>query len=223
MPSCPRCRWSATPTPASRPCSTRLTAAGVYAQDQLFATLDPTLRRLALDDGGAVVLADTVGFISKLPHDLVAAFKSTLQETADADLLLHVIDAAGPRRGLCISEVNDVLESDRRPTRCRRSRSTTRSIWWRASSRALEYGPGRRGRAGVAVGAERARAGPARSRPSRSSSIASRCAVWCVWPRPMDACGRPFSRRGVVLRDAARERWLGNGSAACRGGIWTVC
>ena len=87
-----------------------LTAAGVYAQDQLFATLDPTLRRLDLPDGGALVLADTVGFISKLPHDLVAAFKSTLQETVDADLLLHVIDAAGPRRAHCIAEVNAVLE-----------------------------------------------------------------------------------------------------------------
>ena len=87
-----------------------LTQSAVYAQDQLFATLDPTLRRLALPDGGAVVLADTVGFISKLPHDLVVAFRSTLQETADADLLLHVIDAAGPRQALCIAEVNSVLE-----------------------------------------------------------------------------------------------------------------
>ena len=87
-----------------------LTQSAVYAQDQLFATLDPTLRRLALPDGGAVVLADTVGFISKLPHDLVAAFRSTLQETADADLLIHVIDAAGPRQALCIAEVNSVLE-----------------------------------------------------------------------------------------------------------------
>ena len=86
-----------------------LTEAGVYAQDQLFATLDPTLRRLPLPDGSAVILADTVGFISRLPHDLVAAFKSTLQETVDADLLLHVIDAAGPRRAACVSEVNDVL------------------------------------------------------------------------------------------------------------------
>ena len=87
-----------------------LTQSAVYARDQLFATLDPTLRRLAMPDGGAVVLADTVGFISKLPHDLVAAFRSTLQETADADLLLHVIDAAGPRQALCIAEVNSVLE-----------------------------------------------------------------------------------------------------------------
>jgi len=86
-----------------------LTEAQVYAQDQLFATLDPTLRRVTLEGGDSVVLADTVGFISKLPHDLVAAFKSTLQETVDADLLIHVIDTAGPRRALCIQEVNAVL------------------------------------------------------------------------------------------------------------------
>ena len=86
-----------------------LTSADVYARDQLFATLDPTLRRLSLPGGGSVVMADTVGFISKLPHDLVAAFRSTLQETVDADLLVHVIDASGPTRAQCIDEVNDVL------------------------------------------------------------------------------------------------------------------
>jgi len=86
-----------------------LTAAGVYAKDQLFATLDPTLRRLQLDDGTVLVLADTVGFVSRLPHELVAAFKSTLQETVEADLLLHVIDAHSPQRGQQIAEVEDVL------------------------------------------------------------------------------------------------------------------
>jgi GTP-binding protein HflX len=87
----------------------RLTEAGVYARDQLFATLDPTLRRVGLPDGSATVLADTVGFISKLPHDFVAAFRSTLRETADAELLVHVIDASGPQLQLCVSEVNEVL------------------------------------------------------------------------------------------------------------------
>ncbi|HEC15915.1 MAG TPA: GTPase HflX [Sedimenticola sp.] len=87
----------------------RITQSGVYAADQLFATLDPTLRRLELPGEGAVVLADTVGFISHLPHELVAAFRSTLQETVSAGLLLHVIDAAGPQRAVCIAEVNDVL------------------------------------------------------------------------------------------------------------------
>jgi GTP-binding protein HflX len=81
----------------------------VYAADQLFATLDPTLRRLELKGEGAVVLADTVGFISHLPHDLVAAFKSTLQETTEASLLLHVVDAASHQREMCMVEVNDVL------------------------------------------------------------------------------------------------------------------
>ncbi|KMK52520.1 GTPase HflX [[Actinobacillus] muris] len=89
----------------------RLTNANVYAADQLFATLDPTLRRLSLQDVGTAILADTVGFIRFLPHDLVSAFKSTLQETSEADLLLHVIDAADSRRDENIAAVNQVLEN----------------------------------------------------------------------------------------------------------------
>jgi GTP-binding protein HflX len=88
----------------------RLTESEVYAADQLFATLDPTLRRLDLDNIGPVVLADTVGFIAHLPHKLVAAFKATLEETLNADLLLHVIDAATEQREEHIHQVNDVLE-----------------------------------------------------------------------------------------------------------------
>ncbi len=88
----------------------RLTDSGVYAADQLFATLDPTLRRVELPADEAVVLADTVGFISHLPHELVAAFRSTLQETTDAALLLHVIDAESHQRAVCVHEVNDVLQ-----------------------------------------------------------------------------------------------------------------
>lgn len=87
----------------------RVTDSAVYARDQLFATLDPTLRRVELDGEAGMVLADTVGFISNLPHELVAAFKSTLQETAEAALLLHVIDAASHQRSVCVSEVNSVL------------------------------------------------------------------------------------------------------------------
>ncbi|MDJ0739511.1 MAG: GTPase HflX [Gammaproteobacteria bacterium] len=87
----------------------RLTAAGVYVRDQLFATLDPTLRRVELDDDSTLVLADTVGFVSRLPHELVAAFKSTLQETVEADLLLHVIDAHSHQRAEQVAEVEDVL------------------------------------------------------------------------------------------------------------------
>jgi len=86
-----------------------LTEAGIYAADQLFATLDPTLRRVDLPGDEALVLADTVGFISQLPHELVAAFRSTLQETTEAALLLHVVDAASPQRAVCATEVNDVL------------------------------------------------------------------------------------------------------------------
>ena len=88
----------------------RLTTSEVYAADQLFATLDPTLRRLQLDNVGPVVLANTVGFIAHLPHKLVAAFKATLEETLNADLLLHVIDAATEQREDHIHQVNDVLE-----------------------------------------------------------------------------------------------------------------
>jgi GTP-binding protein HflX len=88
----------------------RLTGAHVYSADQLFATLDPTLRRLELPENQSVVLADTVGFIRHLPHDLVAAFRATLQETLEADLLLHVIDAQDERLEDNRRQVNDVLE-----------------------------------------------------------------------------------------------------------------
>ncbi|HEY9041243.1 MAG TPA: ribosome rescue GTPase HflX [Rheinheimera sp.] len=87
----------------------RLTNAGVYAADQLFATLDPTLRQLKLKGVGDIILADTVGFIRHLPHDLVAAFKSTLQETRDADLQLHVVDVADPRKDHNMQQVAEVL------------------------------------------------------------------------------------------------------------------
>lgn len=87
-----------------------LTGAGIYAADQLFATLDPTLRHLPLGDSGEVILADTVGFIRHLPHELVAAFRSTLQEASEADLLLHVIDAHAEDRDDTIIQVNQVLE-----------------------------------------------------------------------------------------------------------------
>ncbi|MFN2328307.1 MAG: ribosome rescue GTPase HflX [Chromatocurvus sp.] len=88
----------------------RLTASGVYAADQLFATLDPTLRRLELEHAGAVILADTVGFISHLPHRLVEAFKATLEETRSADLLLNVVDAASSERDQNRFHVQEVLD-----------------------------------------------------------------------------------------------------------------
>ena len=87
-----------------------LTDAGVYVQDQLFATLDPTVRRLDLPDGEHVVLADTVGFVRDLPHELIAAFRSTLQEAREADLILHLIDAADSNRWQRVRQVNAVLQ-----------------------------------------------------------------------------------------------------------------
>lgn len=86
-----------------------LTDASVYAADQLFATLDPTLRKIEIADVGETILADTVGFIRHLPHDLVAAFKATLTETREADLQLHVVDVADPRRSDNIFQVEEVL------------------------------------------------------------------------------------------------------------------
>ncbi|MBL4638533.1 MAG: GTPase HflX [Gammaproteobacteria bacterium] len=87
----------------------KMTSADVYADDRLFATLDPTLRRLKLMDTQALVLADTVGFIRKLPHDLVESFSSTLDETRDAALLLHIVEAGVSNRDDLISHVDDVL------------------------------------------------------------------------------------------------------------------
>jgi GTP-binding protein HflX len=86
-----------------------LTGSQVYAANQLFATLDPTVRRLEGLESGPVVLADTVGFIRDLPHDLVAAFRSTLAEARDADLLLHVVDASDPERDDRMADVDTVL------------------------------------------------------------------------------------------------------------------
>jgi GTP-binding protein HflX len=87
----------------------RITTSTVYAADQLFATLDPTLRRLELPDIGAVVMADTVGFIRHLPHKLVEAFRATLEETTQATLLLHIIDCHDSRRDENMEQVEEVL------------------------------------------------------------------------------------------------------------------
>jgi GTP-binding protein HflX len=86
-----------------------LTGADAYVADQLFATLDPTVRKITLPGNTAVVVADTVGFIRELPHELVAAFQSTLTEAREATLLLHVVDVSDPRRDEHIDEVNRVL------------------------------------------------------------------------------------------------------------------
>jgi GTP-binding protein HflX len=86
-----------------------VTGADAYVADQLFATLDPTVRRISLPGGTVAVVADTVGFIRELPHELVAAFQSTLTEAREATLLLHVVDASDPRRDEHIIQVNGVL------------------------------------------------------------------------------------------------------------------
>lgn len=88
----------------------KVTSAEVYADNRLFATLDPTLRRMKLQDTEMLVMADTVGFIRDLPHDLVESFSSTLEETRDAALLLHVVDAGANDRDDLIHHVDDVLE-----------------------------------------------------------------------------------------------------------------
>jgi len=90
---------------ASAPCA----RASKSSADQLFATLDPTVRRVKLAGVGEVVLADTVGFVRALPHELVASFRSTLQEAREADLLLHVVDASDPKRDERMEQVREVL------------------------------------------------------------------------------------------------------------------
>jgi len=93
--------------------------AGVVAKDQLFATLDPTLRKVELPGGDEAVLIDTVGFVKELPHELIAAFQSTLEETRDANLLLHVVDCADPEHKVRMEQVEEVLErigADKLPT-----------------------------------------------------------------------------------------------------------
>lgn len=86
-----------------------LTAADVYVENQLFATLDPTSRTLELPSGKEVVLTDTVGFIQNLPHDLVAAFRATLEEVCEADLVLHVVDSSSEMRNEQMKVVQKIL------------------------------------------------------------------------------------------------------------------
>ncbi len=117
-PGCRSSPSSATPTRASRRCSTRSPSPTVLAEDRLFATLDPTSRRLRFPREREVIITDTVGFIRDLPKDLVNAFRATLEELLDASLLLHVIDAADPQRDEQVQAVERILkglELDTRP------------------------------------------------------------------------------------------------------------
>ena len=96
----------------------QLTGADVLVKDQLFATLDPTMRRLDLPEGAPIILVDTVGFIKELPHELVAAFRATLQEASEADLILHIIDGSDTNKWQRIKQVNNILkqlEADKVP------------------------------------------------------------------------------------------------------------
>ena len=96
----------------------QLTGADVLVKDQLFATLDPTMRRLDLPEGAPIILVDTVGFIKELPLELVAAFRATLQEASEADLILHIIDGSDPNKWQRIKQVNNILkqlEADKVP------------------------------------------------------------------------------------------------------------
>jgi len=88
----------------------RLSGSSVLAEDKLFATLDPTTRELELGDGESVLMTDTVGFIRKLPHHLIEAFKSTLEEAKYADIILHVVDASNPRMETQMEVVRDILQ-----------------------------------------------------------------------------------------------------------------
>ncbi|MCB0379239.1 MAG: GTPase HflX [Bdellovibrionales bacterium] len=88
----------------------KLTSAEVYAEDQLFATLDPTTRKIYLEEGTQSVITDTVGFINKLPHHLIEAFKATFEESASSDILLHVIDLSNPRMDKQVEVVNSLID-----------------------------------------------------------------------------------------------------------------
>jgi GTP-binding protein HflX len=124
-----------------------LTDADAYVEDKLFATLDPTVRRLELPNCKSAVLADTVGFVRDLPHELIAAFRSTLQEAREADLILHVIDASDEHRWQRVRQVNQVLKQldadripqirvynkidklERKPRAANNQRSYKRAVW----------------------------------------------------------------------------------------------
>ena len=110
-------RSPATPTPASPRCSTGSPTPGVLVEDSLFATLDPTTRRTTTSDGRIYTMSDTVGFVRHLPHQLVEAFRSTLEEVADSDLILHVVDGSHPDPEGQLAAVREVLRRDRRRPR----------------------------------------------------------------------------------------------------------
>ena len=146
--------------PASRRCSTALTGADVFAEDLLFATLDPTMRAVDLPRGRRVILSDTVGFISDLPTTLVAAFRATLEEVIEADLILHVRDIAHPETD---------AQARRRARRCWAS-SASMPATTPASSRCGTRSTSSRARRASQLDAEAARR-PADQQPALVSAL----------------------------------------------------
>ncbi len=202
-----------------------LTDAGVLTEDRLFATLDPTTRRLALPGGETVLLTDTVGFVRRLPHGLVEAFKSTLEVATTADYLVHVVDASAADPQGQIDAVRAVLDGDRRRRRCRscspstsptspptrpsRSSRTIRARWRSARSPApastTSCSPSRTGCARSprwsssrcrTTGGTCSRPSTARGRSSRPSTSPACC-----------GCGRGCpTRRPAVWRSSSSSR-----------------
>ena len=173
----------------------RMTGAGVLVEDALFATLDPTVRRAELPDGRAVTLTDTVGFVRRLPHQLVEAFRSTLEEVGDADLVIHVVDVSHPDPEGQLTAVREVHGRRRRPrgARGRRPqqgrRRRPRGRGPAAAPRASRRRGVRPDRAGPGRAAGRRGRGPARAPTSRStSSSPTSAATWSAAPTPTARC-----------------------------------
>ncbi len=176
-----------------------LTGADAYVADQLFATLDPTVRRLRLPHTPDIVVADTVGFVRDLPHELVAAFRSTLMEAREANLLLHVVDAADPEREQRIAQVDELIESIGADTipQLRVYNKVDRT------GRTPELVRDAEGSAlgGLAVGGDRHRAFHCCEAPCRSSSVRLRCASRSCCRRHKGACAPGFMSFDSCVRN----------------------
>ena len=183
----------------------------MLVEDRLFATLDATTRRLDLPGGEAVLLTDTVGFVRKLPHQLVEAFKSTLEVVAEADLLVHVVDASAADPEGNIDAVRTRARARSAPTTCPScSRSTRPTSRPSEAARLAEVPPGLGGRVGAVTGEgvddllrtrRRPAAGP---RPTWSSCSSPTTAATC-WP-PCTARARCSSSRPTTTRMRLRVR-----------------
>ncbi len=202
----------------------RLTGAGVLAEDKLFATLDPTTRRLKLPTNQNVLLTDTVGFIKKLPHGLVEAFKATLEEVVQADLLVHVVDISHPHAQEQIEAVNDVLLeigaaekpvlmvfNKTGPARRQRSAGDARQI----SARGFHFRENRRRRRAAAGGARHA--APARARVSGFARAAGKGRRHCADSRRRPGSDEPLQREERAVQ-SPHPAAFARGVRAVRGG-----